>query len=102
MPDMLVRRFEHVSVSVKNKLYMIAAGVTQCEMFDISSQQFTFIEPIVANYSSFATEYVTVGNKIRIYNGKSLVSAVFDFEKEEWCEENELELDMVPIRLHVC
>ena len=88
MPDMLHRRYGHASVSIRNKLYIIGGCEKQCEVFDSFCQKFADIKPIlpIYTYYAFKTHYLIMGNKIKIYNKKSLDAAVFDVEKEEWLE----------------
>ena len=97
MPDMLQGRFNHASVSIRNKLYMIGGTLNrQCEVFDSFSNKFAYIKPVLPIYKFdwIQTQYVTIGDKIKIYNGRSLDAAVFDVEKEEWSEEKGLELNI--------
>ena len=101
MPDMLERRNDHASISIRNKLYMMGGSSQRCEVFDTFSRKFAYIKPTwsIYKYDDFPTQHVTVGNKIRIYNEHSLDAAVYDVERDEWSVEKGMELGMEPFYL---
>ena len=85
---------------------MIGGNSKRCEVIDMSSRQFVYIKPVspIYKFKDFLrTQYFTMGNKIKIFNGKSFEAAVFDVEREQWSEEKHLELEIDPFeRMLLC
>ena len=70
---------------------MIGGISEQCKVFDSYSQGFAYIKPLARfKWNLYPTQYVTLGNKIKIYSGKSLDADVYNVEKDEWSEEKGL------------
>ena len=91
MPDMLVKRCEHSSLSIRNKIYMLDGSFKQSEVFDSFSNKFSFIKSVASfhklvNRDTGNCNYVVIGNKIVLIDRYSFKTAVFDVEKEEWSE----------------
>ena len=96
MPCMVEERFNHASVSYKNKIIMIGGAFyrsIQCEMYDSFSETFVrirncFFEPGLHLYK----QYVMIGTKISMFQWTMWEQkyVVFDIEKEEFTEEKEL------------
>ena len=92
LPNMLVKRHRHVSLSVNNKLYMLGGYYNNtCEVLESGSKVFVFIKSM-SSFNSLDrlkqcyNHYVVLGNKIVVINQFSLDAAVFDVESEEWAE----------------
>ena len=106
MADMLEGRYDHASVSIRNKLYMIGGITKKCEVFDSFSQKFAYIKPILSTYEylRFKTQFVTTGSKIKIFNKYLLSGAVYDVEHGKWLEmeEQDFEFSIYPELLFFC
>ena len=96
MPDVLGVRYNHASISIRNKLYMVGGSSEQCEVFDSLNRNFVYIKSPAFNYKGLKTPNVAIGNKIGFYNEDSFDAVVFDFETGEWSEEKDLELSYEP------
>ena len=104
MPDMLEGRSDHASVSIGNKLYVVGGTTTECEVFDSLSQKFAYIKPIlpIFEFRASPTQYLTDGNKIKIYTQCAYEVVAFDIETEVWSEDNRLELTVRPWEYFIC
>ena len=104
MPRMRGGRYNHASMSIRNKLYMIGGSNTQCEVYDSLSETFDFIKSILPVYKHVwcKAQYVGIGNKIKIFNKISRDVAVYDIEENEWSEDGYLELGIEPHCLLFC
>ena len=100
MPDMIERRYDHASVSIKNKLYMIGGSAATCEVFDSFSGIFVRIKSpatplykhgwrsmVNSRHNGLTTlKCVVLGRKIMFFDRDLLKPHVFDVEDEEWSE----------------
>ena len=85
----------HISVVVRNKLYVIGGRCVQksLEVFDSFSNQFTDLKQSLQNmgvnirvfqYTCNVSEAVAVGNNILIFRYYSNVAIVFDLDECKW------------------
>ena len=85
LPNMLESRFDHTSIAIKNKLFMIAGGVSTCEVFDSYSKQFSLISPkklFDCEDQIFAA--TSIGSKVIFISLNSVLTEYFDSEKNIW------------------
>ena len=105
MPDMLEARYNHASVSIRNKLFVIndSSDNDFCEMYDSFSGKFVFIKPV----SQFNNRWgvfpmiplVTMGNKLIVftlnyenYDELPLKPVEYDIEADRWTVKKEVKL----------
>ena len=84
MPNMVNANHKHSMVAVKNKLFVISSGPTECEVYDNVSKHFS----IFKTHRTFqTTKAASIGSKILIFqdNPGSIVS--YDVDTNEWSEE---------------
>ena len=94
MPNMNERRFNHSSVAVKNKLFVIGyctgSASERCEVFDSAFKQFVFLKPKpdTLTFRLFKmVGSVSIGNRIITLGNKSTTALCYDIDKNEWTEE---------------
>ena len=85
--NMVIERFGHKSVAVKNKLFAIGGlNTNDCEVFNSTTNKFTLLkQPTLAskyNFNDFS-EVITIGSKIFVFQENGKVN-IYDFEKNEW------------------
>ena len=94
MPNMIERRYEHISVAVKNKLFILGGAEIFCEifceMFDTRCNKFIKVKP-PPNSLTFdilrPESVISIGSKLAVFGNQTYTILFFDVEKEEWCEE---------------
>ena len=98
MPDMREGRRGHSSAAIGNKLYVF--GGTQrltAEVFDIFSNRFSRIRadfpPFEGADYQITFDTITLGHKVYVFNQYDFTMAIFDTDKEEWSEIQELSLN---------
>ena len=69
LPDMIVKRYHHSSVSMGNKIFVIGGGrfsnELACKVFDSFSRKFRYISSsTIKRINQFSSEAVCVGNEI--------------------------------------
>ena len=85
MPNMIVRRFCHKSVAVKNKLFVIG-GYIKCEVFDSTTNKFTLLkQPTLASRFNLSEPYdvISIGSKLFVFKEDRNV-IIYDFENNKW------------------
>ena len=89
MPSMLKGRFEHDSVSCKNKLYVVGGWTKTCEVFDSLSKKFVFIKDFCTAFrfdDNVGNRVVAIGSKIILFQRNMGAIAIYDVDKEDWVE----------------
>ena len=91
MPDMIERRFDHESVAIGNKLFVLGGAqgdghhLNSIEVFDSTCKKFTSLKPLSSNYL-ITRKTFAFGSEILSY-GEKIVLA-YDVEKNEWLEKS--------------
>jgi len=97
MPNMIEGRYDHISVAVKNKLFIFGGYGEDldgpeifCEMFDSRCNKFVTVNPL-PNSFTFDTRPESVsaiGSKLAVFGGKIDTILFYDVKNEEWSEES--------------
>ena len=93
MPNMIERRWNHSSVAIKNKLFVITSNYGDeyktYEVFDSTFKRFVLFKPKLNSlkfrlYNIFQS--VIIGNKIIMFGHRSSTALCYDVNKNEWTE----------------
>ena len=94
MPSMIERRFQHGSVAVRNKLFVLGNYLTlereSCEVFDSNFGKFVFLKqkPASVTFKLNCLHFSFFnGSKIVILGNGPLKALCYDVETEKWTEE---------------
>ena len=92
LPEMLKRRYNHSSVSMGNKMFIIGEGYTNvlgCEMFDSLAKKFTYISSdTIKRLNQYKSEAMCGGDKIVGFFESSIETFVYiyDIINDRWSE----------------
>ena len=82
MPNMIESKYNHCSVVVKDKLFVI--GRKSCEMFDSFCKKFVAVKvPLYTN----CCKSVAIGNKIVVFQEQRSFVFCYDVDKKRWSKE---------------
>ena len=94
MPNMIETRFQHKSVAMKNKLFVIGGSYgTYGEVFDSTSNEFVLLKPLPARFLShfwnlqYLDGVVLIGRKLVVFGERINFILYYDVEKAEWSDE---------------
>ena len=86
MPDMVVGRFEHKSVAIKNKLYVFGGVGQYWEVYDSTCNRFETV--VGATYCiEKPSAVLSVGTKITVFNHVEHEVYYYDVTNGEWTSE---------------
>ena len=95
MPNMIQARFEHKSVAVKNKLFVVGGWeTTTCEVFDLTCNKFVLLKPPPTTFfddeRNFddAAEVVSTGSSLAVFVNETTSVLFYDVENGEWSKES--------------
>ena len=96
MSNMVEGRYNHISVTVKNKLFILGGSMFHsepeifCEMYDSRCNKFIAVKP-PPNSLTFdilnPESVISIGSKIAVFGDQTDTILFYDVEKEEWSEE---------------
>ena len=93
--DMTQGRHNHVSVAIKNKLYILGGSLNSSEVYDSTSKTFVKIKSIQINFFMNyinAKFHFTSGKKIVLFSANGLKLCELDTEKDELSNETNFSL----------
>ena len=82
MPNMIESKYNHSSVVVKDKLFVI--GRKSCEMFDSFCKKFVAVK--IPPYTN-CRKSVQIGNKIVVFQEQKSFVFCYDVDKNRWSKE---------------
>ena len=98
LPDMINKKFNHASVSMGNKMFVINGYKTKsCEVFDSFSRKFVFIKAAFPKRDLFARKRnvyckaITIGCKILVIcetHSKTTNLYIYDVRNNVWSKKN--------------
>ena len=90
LPEMIEGRFEHGSVSMGNKMFVIG-GIWRLsgEVFDSVSRKFTYIKDMLVNhfYEILFVRAVRIGHKIIVFPNRDPTCGkayIYNIHKDDW------------------
>ena len=91
MPNMVIGRYEHNSVAIKNKLFVVGCpGQTSCEVYDSTSNTFVMLTrpPISQGHLTInlmdPADAIAVGSKIFSFGNSTNFITYYDVENNTW------------------
>ena len=89
LPNMILRRHHHSSVTIGNKLFMIGGNnVKFSEVYDSISRKFTIfsLEPPCASFNDIQCKTVNFNNKIVIFckSNTTIKIYVYNVDRKTW------------------
>ena len=101
LPDMIKERWNHATVCMGNRMFMIGGNKTDsCEVFDSFSRKFASVQklPKYIGKTDFAKRTICVGNKILVFHDTYFESnlSAYDIETGDWKHEK------IDLSTHAC
>ena len=89
---MIVRRWCHKSVSVKNKLFVVGGwGTPNCEVYDSTCNKFVSLKSPPASFTSrliCTAGVISIGSKLAVFRNRTNSILFYDAQKDEWFEKS--------------
>ena len=91
MPDMIEERFQHSSVAIKNKLFVLGGFKITFEVFDSITNKFVLLKPpskLLIYFLNNLAEVISIGSKLVVFHDEKNSILLYDVTNDEWSEKS--------------